>query len=518
MKNVKTKEGLQRIIGAKDLAITIINGTIGAGIFVLPAIISQELGAYGIFSYIFCGLLLAAIMLCYVEIGSKVTSSGGSYAYVEAAFGGLAGFIINWLFFFGWGVLGSAAVANIIADSIAVLLPVFSRPMMRILLLFILFTFMVGLNVRGTKSSVGFIKTITLIKILPLIMIIVVGFSQVKISNLELAQFPSLNSFGNIGLITFFAFAGFETSLNVSGELKDPARTIPKGIFLGGIAVLLIYLLLQTVAQGVLGNSMATFREAPLAAVAEKSVGPVGGTILLIAAAVSCFGITTGDIFNTPRVLFAGAKDGLFPRFLSLVHPRYATPYWAIIIYGALIFLFSVSGGFTQLAVLASAAILIIYLAVIMATLKLRKSRQVEGSKEFRIPGGWLIPAIGIIAIIWLLTQLSKWEIVSVLLFIIILAVAYLLMQLLKKKVNSLPATIHSQNKLLSMNVILQSVITCPACGQTQEETMPTDSCVFFYECLHCKTRLKPKEGDCCVFCSYGSEKCPSIQAGSSCK
>ena len=65
--------------------------------------------------------------------------------------------------------------------------------------------------------------------------------------------------------------------------------------------------------------------------------------------------------------------------------------------------------------------------------------------------------------------------------------------------------------------VILESVLTCPHCGNAKRETMPTDACQYFYECAQCKTLLRPKPGDCCVFCSYGSVKCPPIQAERTC-
>src|ERR1700710_2571492 len=106
----KTDEGLKRVIGVTGLASNIINGTLGAGIYVLPAIVSAQMGAAGILSYLFCGLMLVAIMLCYAEIGGKIETSGGSYIYVETAFGSFAGFVVNWLYFLGWGVLGSAAL------------------------------------------------------------------------------------------------------------------------------------------------------------------------------------------------------------------------------------------------------------------------------------------------------------------------------------------------------------------------------------------------------------------------
>jgi basic amino acid/polyamine antiporter, APA family len=430
----KTKEGLKRVIGVPGLALTVINNTIGAGIFALPAVVCIQLGAFGIYGYVFCSIMMAAIILCYMEIGSKVTSSGGSYAYVEAAFGNFAGFNINWLYFLGWGVLGNAAVINIIADTLSVIFPIFSNEIARGLLFFILLGSMVFLSIRGTKDSVVFLKIITVIKLAPLFAIIVFGFSHIKSENLHWERLPSIKTFGDTALVLFFAFAGFETSLNVSGEIENPKRTIPYGILIGGLLVLISYILLQTVTQGVLGREVANFKDAPLAAVAEKIVGPAGATILLVATAFSCFGNSSGDLMATSRLLFAGANDGLFPKFLSKVHPKFATPYLAIITYASLIFIFSISGGFRQLAILASAAILLIYLAVILATIKLRMKRQEDAEKTFRIPGGLIIPFIGIASIAWLLASLGKWEIISTTIFIAIVCIIYFAMKSLKKE------------------------------------------------------------------------------------
>lgn len=434
MANEQTEEGLKRVVGVPGLALGIVNGIIGAGIFALPATVGIAMGAFGIFGYIFCGIMLAAIMLCYAEAGSRVTCSGGSYAYVEAAFGNFPGFVINWLYFFGWGILSSAALMNIIADSLAVLFPLFSDPVVRGLFFFLLIGIMILINVRGAKQGITVVKLITIIKLLPLLAIIIFGFSQVKAANLHWEHIPSLKTFGDTALILFFAFAGFETSLCVGGEFKNPKRTVPLGVFLGGIIVLVVYILLQTVTQGVLGADIAAFKEAPLSAVAEKIIGPVGATILLIAAAISCFGSIFSDVLATPRSLFAGANDGMFPKFLGRVHPKFATPHLAVITYGSLIFIFSISGGFKQLAILASAAILLIYLAVILATIKLRKQKQEASEKTFRAPGGLIVPLIGIAAIVWLLSSLSKWEILSTIIFIAIVCVIFLIMKKFKKE------------------------------------------------------------------------------------
>jgi APA family basic amino acid/polyamine antiporter len=443
MSTLKTNEGLKPVIGVSGLTLSIVNGVIGAGIFALPGIVSMAMGGFGVFGYIFCSIMLAAIMLCYAEIGCKVKRSGGSYAYVETAFGALPGYIVNWLYFFGWGVLGSAALMNIVADSLAVVFPIFTNSLARASLYFVLIGFMILVNVRGAKQSIGVVKVITIIKLIPLIAIIIFGFTHVKTSNLKWEHVPSFQTFGNTLLILFFAFAGFETSLGASGEIKDPRKTVPISIFLGGMIVMVVYLLLQTVVQGSLGDHMAAYKDAPLAAVAEKIIGPIGATILLVVAAVSCLGAISADILATPRTLFAGAKDGLFPKILGRVHPKFATPHLAVITYGTMIFIFSVSGGFKQLAVVASGVILLIYLAVILSTVKLRLDKKEDAEKSFRAPGGWFTPLIGIASIIWLLTGLGKWELLSTLIFIGIVCVFYAATKFFKQKnkpVEVLPA------------------------------------------------------------------------------
>ncbi len=425
---------LKRVVGVTGLTANILNNTIGAGIFALPAIVGMQLGAFSVFAYLFCGFMLAVIMLCYAEIGSRITSAGGSYAYVEAVFGKFAGFVVNWLFIFGWSLLGDAALMHVIANSLAVIFPAFTNPWFRALLFFVLIGVIAFINILGTKQGNFFVKLITLIKLLPLLGIIIFGLGKIDTSNLHWEHLPSLDSFSSTALVLYFAFAGFETALGVSGEIKNPKRTVPLGILLGGSIILMLYMLLQVVTQGILGTGMAAVKNAPLAAVAEQIVGPIGSVILLISAAIACFGAVSGDVLNTPRLLYAGAHDGLFPKFLGKVHSKYATPYWAIASFAFALFIITVAGGFKQLAILASAAILLVYLAVILATIRLRSKKQETTEKSFRIPGGLFIPITGIVTIGWLLSSLSRQEILSTLIFIAMICALYVIMRTLKKE------------------------------------------------------------------------------------
>ncbi len=437
MANTEKSEGLKRVVGITGLSLNIVNLTVGAGIFVLPAIVGIELGSFSIFAYIFCGVIMATIMLCYAEIGTRITNSGGSYAYVEAAFGDLAGFVVSWLAVFGWSILGSAALMNIVADSLSVIFPVLTITWVRALLFAVLLGFLLVTNIRGAKEGVAFIKVITIIKLLPLLAIVIFGFSYIDSENLQWENLPSLNTFSNSTLALFFAFAGFETALGASGEIKNPKRTIPFGILIGGGLVMVLYMLLQIVTQGVLGEGIGLVKDGPLAAVAEKIVGAIGGVILLVAAAISCFGAVSSDILNTPRVIFAGSNDGLFPKFLGKVHPKFATPHWSIASFVALIFIFSMAGDFKQLALLASAAILLIYLMVVLATIKFRMKKEESSEGIFKIPGGLTIPIIGIASIVWLLTSLGKSDIIATSIFIAVVCVIYFTMKWIKKRARS---------------------------------------------------------------------------------
>jgi amino acid transporter len=426
MSTENTEEGLKRVIGVPALAITVVNFSIGAAVYVLPALIGIQLGAASIFGYFLCALMFAAIVLCYAEVGSRVKTTGGSYAYVEAAFGPFAGFVVNWLFFFGWGILSDAAVFNIVADSLAVAVPFFANPFTRIILFLVLTGLMIFVNLRDTKMSVRVVEVFTTIKILPLLAIIVFGFGFIQWNYFKIDKLPSISALNDTAIILFFALAGFETSLNVSGEIKNPKRAVPRGILLGGILVLLIYVLIQAVTQGVLGNQLVEFKDAPLAGVAGKIAGATGITILLFAATFSGLVTLNGDILSSSRLLFAGAKDGLFPKYLARIHPRFATPYLAIITYASAIFIFSVSGGFKQLANLASGALLLIYLAVVLATIKLRMKKTPTGERTFRVPGGLIIPLIAIAAIIYVLSNLSRQELVSIAIFVAAICLVYL--------------------------------------------------------------------------------------------
>lgn len=427
-----TDEGLKRVMGTRALIASAINLTIGAGIFALPADVAGYLGPASWMAYVVCITLLMLMLLCFVSLGTKFTASGGAYVYVEKAFGPYAGFLVNSLYWFGYAVMAVAAVMNLFVDSLSVFVPLLKEPVVRIPFTALIFMFIAWINVRGAKQGVRLVEINTVAKILPLVVLIVAGCFVINFDNYTWNGFPPLEQLGSVSLLLFFAFGGgAETVLNASGEIRDPVRTIPRGLLIGAFLVFVIYLSIHLVAQGVLGTDLSLYKDAPLAKVAERAIGPFGVTLLVAGAAISCFGLVCGDLLASPRLLFAAGRDGILPKFLGKVHPKYATPYWAVIVYASVGFILTISGGFRQLATMASAALLIIYLGIVFATIKLRN---VNRENSFNIPGGILVPILALGATVWFLSSLKQVEVVSVAIFLAIISILYFISKIYKKK------------------------------------------------------------------------------------
>jgi len=426
MTPVSGKENLKREIGVFALALAILNITVGTGIFVIPAIIAENLGATAILAYVVCGIIIFLIALCLAELGSKTTATGGVYTYIETAFGPYAGFLANNIYWFGASVLSDAALSNALSDTLVVYFPFPGKEIFRIVFLVFLFAVMAFLNIRSLKSGLRMVEIAAITKMIPLVILVIVGTAFVSTKNLQWVSIPTMGNIGTASLLLFYAFMGVEAPLTNGGEIKNPKRTVPLGVFFGTACVLILYMLLQLVTQGVLGDSISAHQSAPLAAVAAIIFGKAGITIVILATVISMLGTLAGEILSIPRTLFAGARDGLMPKALARVHPRFFTPYIAIIVYASLGLLFAIFGAFKQLAVIASASLLIIYLGAALATIKLRRLATTAGSEKiFVVPGGAIIPLIASCAIIWLLSNLSRQELTHTLIFILVFSLIY---------------------------------------------------------------------------------------------
>ncbi len=433
MNPVLGKENLKREIGVRSLTLTILNGIVGTGIFVIPAIIAATLGASAIVAYLVCGAAIFLIGLCFAEVGSKTSTSGGTYAYIENAFGPYAGFLANNLFWFGSSMISDAATANALADTLKHFFPALGNNVFRALFFVLLFGGLALLNIRSVKNGVRFIEFATFAKLIPLVVFVIAGATFVSAENLKWTSNPSLTNVGAASLLLIFAFLGIEGPVTNGGEIKNAKRTLPLAIFLGISCVLILYISIQLVTQGVLGSTLAQ-QESPVAAAAGIIFGKAGITLMIIAIAISMLGSLGGEILSIPRVLYAGARNGIMPKFFASVHPRFFTPHISVAVYAGLGLLFAITGGFAELAIISSSATLIIYLGVILATIKLRKAGPQVTEKTFQIPGGIIVPLLAIGVIVWLLSNLTRPQFIGLIVFIFVCSVIYFFAIFLRKK------------------------------------------------------------------------------------
>jgi amino acid transporter len=237
-------------------------------------------------------------------------------------------------------------------------------------------------------------------------------------------------------ILLIFAFVGIEVALIPSGEVKNPARTVPRSAYLALVTTTIIYILIQLVAQGTLGPDLANHSDAPLAEAAAKFLGNIGRTVLIAGATISAFGFVTSDILSSPRMIFAFGRDGALPTFFAHVHPRYRSPDVAIITYATLAFVLSISGTFEQLAVLSNVAVLLMYLLCCAScwVLLKRDVRSDPAAAGFNFPGMKIVPALAIIAIIWILAHATTREFAVTAIVLVIASIFYLIRARLRQK------------------------------------------------------------------------------------
>jgi basic amino acid/polyamine antiporter, APA family len=244
-------------------------------------------------------------------------------------------------------------------------------------------------------------------KVVPLIAFVVLGLPHVRAGNLALGPFPPLSRLGESGLLLMFAFFGMESALQVSGEVRDGARAVPRAIALAVSGVGVLYIAVQLVAQGILGGALAApeTAKAPLAAAAVQFAGPTGSMLILIAMTVSTFGFVAATMLSTPRTLYALAVDGYLPRPLAAVHPTRHTPHVAIAIQGVIVCAVAITGTYVTLAIMANVAILLVYLACCLAVWRLRRLGVGAADTPFVMPAGRVIPWVAAGLIVALLAR-----------------------------------------------------------------------------------------------------------------
>ncbi|MCE9600925.1 MAG: APC family permease [Gemmatimonadetes bacterium] len=409
MSTVKSEHGLIRAVGTFGLAAGVVNVTVGGGIFRLPSEVARDLGPAAPVAFIVCAVVMAMIGLSIVQAGSRVSTTGGPYTYVEIAFGPFAGFmagVMTWVI----GVTAIAAIGDVFIANLAGFIPALATPVGRTTGLFAVFAFLTIVNVLGVQYGARLNAVTTVLKLLPLLVLVLLGVFAIDSANLAVTTMPAASTVTRTSMVLLFAFTGVEFALVPGGEIKDPSRTVPRGILLGLGGVTVLYLAIQLVAQGILGPALAG-SATPLADAAGAAVGPWGRSLLLIGVIVSTFGYLSGMSLASPRTLYALARDGYLPRAMAAVHPRFHTPWVSVIVQIAICFGLAVWSDFGPLALISNVAALLVYFGCAAGAWELkRRGVQDEGTTPYAMPGGAIIPVLSCIAILGLLTSITASE------------------------------------------------------------------------------------------------------------
>jgi amino acid transporter len=410
-------------VGVWGLAASILNITVGGGIFRLPAAAAGTLGAAAPIAYIVCAVAMGLVVLCFAEAGSRVSLTGGLYAYVEVAFGPLVGFLSGVMLWAGI-TAATAAVASFFADALGALVPALASGSARSAALVAILVALAALNVVGVRGANRFNAVMTVAKLLPLVALVVVGASAVHGENLRWTAPPATRDVARASAVLIFAFLGVESALVPSGEVHEPSRTVPRAIFLAMIGATVLYLSVQLVTQGILGPSLVG-QKTPLAEAVAVAMGDGGRLLILGGSTLSMFAYLSGMTLAVPRMLFAFGRDGFLPAPLAMVHARFKTPFVSIAVQTLIVIGLSVTGSFEKLAIIANGSILLLYAACCLAVIQLRRKGVQQSGTPFRVPFASVVPILAFLVIGWLMTSLSADEWKALLVVIGVAVIVY---------------------------------------------------------------------------------------------
>lgn len=408
--------GLIRGIGLAGAAIIVLNSVIGAGIFALPATVAERAGILSPWLFLACGLLVITIVLTWGELASYFRDSGGPVLYAGAAFGPLAGFTSGWIFFLS-RMTAFAANTNVLVIYLGAVWPVFQQGLGRGLAILVISAGLTFANYIGVRDGVRTVGLFTVFKLVPLLLLIVLGLPHVGGDRLFPGTLPTMDDLGGTTLLLIYAYVGFEAVTITAGETESPRRNLPRALLATVAATAGLYFLIVLVYIAVLpgaGEDGGT-----LVDLGRELAGPIGAAIITAAAIFSIGGNLASNMLTVPRLTFALAEQRLLPRWFGNVHPRFRTPGNSILFLGVLGTAFALSGSFERLAAASSLTRLIVYALCIVALPVIRWRADDEArTRAFRLKGGYTIPlvALGICTWIALQSDTEAWQVTGILL------------------------------------------------------------------------------------------------------
>lgn len=423
---------LIRAVGSFALAAAVMNIIVGGGIFRMPAALSTQLGAAAPLALIAGALAIVPVALCFAAIGSRAVATGGPISYLGATFGSFAGFIAGALMWIS-NVASSAGVAAAFAVQMANLVPLFAQPLPRIGLLTILYLLLFALNAFGVKLGARAITTLAALKLTPLFLLVGIGLFFVDWTQVSFAvgDLPSWTALGTGMVLVMFAYSGMETALVPSGEVRDPSRSVPRATMVAILLVVLLYMGLQIVSQGLLGPALAG-SGVPIADTAGV-LWKTGRIVLLVTACISMAGFLLGNLLGSSRLLFALGRDGYLPHVYGRVSATHRVPLLALATHAGLAWLLALGGTFDALALISGGAICLVYALVSLAAWRGQRTGLRERGEPFVLWGGPLVPFLAVVAMLLIVTTLTGKEWLAISIALVALVATYGMLRLLRR-------------------------------------------------------------------------------------
>lgn len=399
-------ERLKRDIGPLGSAMLVLNGIVGAGIFALPGTLYGEFGAFSPWLIPIFGAFVFLIAAPLGELAGLFDKTGGPVAYTREAFGPFVSFQTGWAYYLT-RVTAFGANTTVLVAYAAALSPGLDEGLSRAALIVLLIGAITAINVVGVKRAVAALDALSVLKIAPLLFVAIIAVALFGFRGGEPLVLPAFSEIERASLLILYAFTGFESSLVVAGETKNPERTIPRALAATLLATIGVYFIIQFAYAAAMAGEAVD--KAPLVALGEKVLGPAGAILMLAAALFSVGGNLMGSMAASPRVTFALAREGTLPRWFGRVDERFATPANSIVFLGATAALLALSGSFAALAVVSTLARLFVYFACLASLPVIRAKRGLpprQGASRYMAPA---ILASGLIFCLWAISQ-STWE------------------------------------------------------------------------------------------------------------
>jgi basic amino acid/polyamine antiporter, APA family len=401
-----TSEGVVRGIRRWDLVAIAINGIIGAGIFGLPSRVYELIGTYSIIAFVACAIVVALIILCFAEVGSRFDETGGPYLYAREAFGPAVGFEVGWLIWLA-RLTAFATNCNLLVIYLSYFWPSASTTLWRACIIVIVVAVLASINFLGVRQAAIVSNLFTIGKLVPMLIFIAAGLFFLNPQSFSFQTSPDSGAFSQSVLLLVYAFTGFEMAAIPAGEIRNPQKNLPRALLIAIACVAFVYILIQIVCVGTLpGLGQST---KPLADAGTQFMGTAGGALISAGAVISISGNLNVIVLSGSRIPFAMAEQKQLPGFIGAVHPRFATPYVAIVITAVLMLLLTLKTSFLAALTISTIARLVTYAATCASLPVLRRKSEVPEA-SFWLPGGSLIAILSLALIVWLLANSTGQE------------------------------------------------------------------------------------------------------------